>query len=281
MALGRFRKRTFRRHRAIKRKGSKKPKKSPLGGLTTSQLAKLKPGERAVVLPSLNTLLKDTLRAQFAWSCFDYINGVSVVDGHTFRLSSIYDPHYTFSTGGKNTSVRGMSIVADCYQQYKVLAVQVVLKAWNTSNNDLLLAISTSTDATPANMSNIDLVQRQENCKSLMLQRVACGSEKSQTEMKFWIPLHMVQGLTKSQYLADGNSFSAVNSNPPANSFLHIQVWNAHTGGFADPTVTADANVAQFGDSSTAVTSGEAGLGYSMQYRFYTQMRKKVLGIDL
>lgn len=216
------------------------------------------------------------------WSCFDYLTSIGIQAYHTFRLSSIYDPHYTFATGGKNTSVRGMSIVDDLYTQYKVFAVKVTVKAWNVSNADVIVCAITSKTTSPPNQANIDLLFRQENTKAVMLQRVACGSEKNQTEQSFWIPLHMIQGLTKAQYSADDQSWALIGSNPAGNnSYLHIQAWNAHDGGFADPLHDNQVNVAQFGDADANVVSGNAGMGYSLEFKFFTQLRQKVLDTDL
>lgn len=259
----------------------RKRRVKPGKGLTTSFTKRLSPigvGQRSITLPKVNTFLRDTLNTCFTWSCFDYLEAIANSTFHIFRLSSIYDPHYSHSTGGKNTSVRGQNIAHQMYREYKVTGVQVEIDIWNCSNCDMLVAIGTTTEVQPPNQGDIDAIQRQENCKSVLLSRQSAGNERSAAKFKFWCPCHMIQGLTKDQYKMSSLFGALTDDNPSNLSMLYIQAWNAHQGGFA--LAAESVNVAQFGDVNTNVATANGAIGYSMKWKMYAQLASKMLGVN-
>ena len=238
------------------------------GGLLTGgkSLARL-PGKSPLVdLPGQKTLVARTLFTRMYWSVFDYLaaaaNSSSV---STIRLNSIYDPGYSWSLGGKNTSSRGYSIVSPLYVEYRVYSVDLYIKVWNTANTDMLVQVCTNANTSPSNTSDVNLVQREESSMSKILPRAANGSEETSHEFKVRCPINKILGMSKEQYRTDQDTTSLIGTNPAAVAFLHIQCWNIHVGGFIAQSAGTAGNVAQFGDDSAQITSTTGNIGFSVR----------------
>ncbi len=151
---------------------------------------------------------------------------------------------------------------------YRVLSVKAYVRVWNTANCDILAQLSTSRSTSPSNTTDADKVNRQEAALCRILPRVAAGSANSETEFAVDIPLHKVQGFTRDQYLTEESTASLIGGNSALASYLHVQAWNIHQGGYisaggagGDPI----ANVAQLGDSDAQITSSTGCIGYSLR----------------
>jgi len=277
-----FRKRANRRQAWKKRtKGRTTARKFKKGGLLTGgkRIAKLPGRKKAISLPGVKTLIAPTLFTKLYWSVWDYIVSTAAnVNYHTIRLSSIYDPGYSWNIGAKNTSSRGYSVVSPLYAQYRVYGVKVYVRIWNTSNNDVMVQLSSGASTTPPNVSNVDIVQRQEGSLSRILTRVAAGNKNSETVFKVFIPLATSLGMTKEQYRTDGNTLSLINNNPAVNAYLHISSWNIHQGGQAQGGGADDIDIAQFGDTEAPVTHTSAAVGYSLRMIQSVQFIRRVQG---
>lgn len=247
-------------------KAAKKWKKKTGGLLTGGKALAQLPGGKPINLPMRLTLVGRTLFTKMYWSVFDYLaaaaNSSSV---STLRLNSIYDPGYSWSLGGKNTSSRGYSIVSPLYVNYRVYSVDVYIKVWNTANTDMLVQICTNMNTSPSNTSDVNLVQREGSSTSKILPRAANGSSETSHEFKVRCPLYQVLGMTREQYRTDMDTMSPISTNPVATAFLHIQAWNIHVGGYLDQSAGHAGNVAQFGDDSAAITSTTGNIGFSVR----------------
>jgi len=242
-------------------------------------MARLPGKRRALSLPGVKTLLAPMLFSKMYWSVWDYITAASASnDTHSIRLSSIYDPGYSWSLGTKNTSSRGYTVISPLYSYYRVYGVKVFVKVWNVSNCDCLVQLTSNSSTGPSNTSNADLVDRQEGSVSRLLSRQSAGNASSATTFKLWVPMATVQGLTKEQYRTNASTESAMGTSPALNAYLHLTCWNIHVGGYDG---LAGENVAQLGDSAAQVSSTTGAVGYSLRMIQSVQFMRRVAGANL
>ena len=271
--------------RARKRRGYKKGKFAK-GGILSShdRLAKLGGHGKAITLPSLKTLIAPTLFTKMYWSVYDYIlTPIADEAHHTIRISSIYDPGYTWSgiANPKDTSSRGFSVISPLYNQYRVYGAKVVVRMWNTSNCDVLVQLSTNAATGPANVTLPDLVERQEGSLSKILAAKVSGNENSTVEFTVWIPCNLALGMTKEQFRTDDTTVASIGGNPSLAAYLHLQAWNIHQGGYKVDNPNAVVNVAQLGDSVADITTTSSSVGYSLKMVQSVQFIKRKLGLAL
>lgn len=273
--------RRYRRKRTWKsKKRFRRGRKAKKGGLLTGgkRLSRLPGKRRAINLPGIKTLVAPTLFTKMYWSVWDYIaTTTGSVSYHTIRLSSIYDPGYSWSVGPKNTSSRGFTVASPLYSQYRVYGVKVYLKIWNASNCDVLVQLSSNAATTPSNISDVDIVQRQEGSISRILPRVASGNDKTSCVFKVFIPIAKTLGMTKEQYRTDGNTVSLMNNSPAVNAFMHLSAWNIHTGGVSSGAAQ-EVDVMQFGDFAAAANTSTSAIGYSLRMVQSVQFIRRVGG---
>lgn len=274
--------------RKMRRTGYKKnkPDRFGKGGILSNQgkLARLAGGKRAVNLSSVKTLIAPTQFSKMYWSVFDYILSPAADESHhTVRVSSIYDPGYTWGgvANPKDTSSRGYSVISPLYTNYRVYGARLTVQVWNASNCDVLVQLSANGATGPSNVTNRDLVERQEGSLSKILAGKAAGNKNSTHEFSVWIPCNEALGMTKEQFRNDPTTMSLIGGNASLSAYVHLQAWNVHQGGYLLDAANQVVNDAQMGDSGAAITSTTSSVGYSLKMIQNVQFIKRKLGLQL
>lgn len=145
-----------------------------------------------------------------------------------YRLNDLYDPY--FSGGGHQPY--GRDTMAGIYNRYKVSGCKIDLTFTDPSADGMAVACAIQDSTESATLTNlqVDEAQEKQNCIVKFLNNT--GAQK--VNIKKYMPIHMVEGLTKLQFKADIENYSANASNSPVSTpFVRIAIGNVTgtTGG--------------------------------------------------
>lgn len=128
----------------------------------------------------------------------------------TFRLNSLYDPNY--AVGGDQPY--GYDQLATLYKKYKVNGALLEVVFTDPDQDGMFVAVQLQTpSASDTALTNKSSAVLREQPMTVV--RTIQNSGKQRAVIKQYIPLSTVSGITKLQFMADADLFSAVTTTNP------------------------------------------------------------------
>lgn len=149
---------------------------------------------------------------------FSLSSSLGVMATHVFSASGLYDPDIT-STGHQPL---GFDEMMRHYEHYHVLVCRWKVVFRNTGNDGGFVGARVDADASPLSVYT-DALENGRMASDILDK---AGTTYSWKELQGVVDNVKVMGLTRANYLADGNSRGTVTSNPSEQTYLHFSMWN-------------------------------------------------------
>lgn len=201
-----------RNQRPRNRRGSKRTR----GGPATTEGGKL--SGTSVVSSFIPIFPTKTTRWLRYCTDFSLSSSLGVMQTHVFSANGLYDPDTT-STGHQPL---GFDEMMRHYEHYHVLLCRWRVVFRNTGNDGGYCGARVDADSTPLSVYTDAL----ENGRMVSDVLDKAGTTLSWKELRGDVNVVKVAGLTRANFLADGNLRGTVTSNPAEQTYLHFSVWN-------------------------------------------------------
>lgn len=130
-----------------------------------------------------------------------------------YKINAMYDT----DESGSGHQPAGFDVMASIYKRYKVNGVRVTLRVYDPETIDFItLGYMLTNPSNPsesiANQTVDDVTEKQQSGTVLV-----SGTGNQYKEFKFFLPINKVAGVTKLQFKADPDNFTAVGTGDPGN----------------------------------------------------------------
>lgn len=157
------------------------------------------------------------------------LNGSSLAF-QNFRLNSTYDPDFTRSVSGHQPY--GRDTYASLYNRYRVIGCgyNVSIVSSSAAGAIQVCAIPSNEDLT-GSLTNISAAREQPRARYML--QAGAGNGAPIRNLKGYVSIPSLMGLTKTQYMANENAQAQNNANPTEAAILNLVV-----GSYAETTST-------------------------------------------
>lgn len=141
---------------------------------------------------------------------------------NVYRLNSLYDPDLT---GGSGIQPYGYDVLSQIYRNYKVNAVLIQIVISDPTSDGTVFGAQLQPPNEPFTFPSVSVDRAREQPMSIV--RSINNSGKQVVTIKQYVPMHILLGISKLQFMSDTDIYAAATTaNPVAQPFLRVALAN-------------------------------------------------------